>query len=59
MKAKPNASNRTKNRIANHSGLKLVRRSPSCSALGGVPALLLEGPTWFGWLPESEVELEA
>jgi hypothetical protein len=59
MKAKHQASRRTKNRLAEHGahGLTEERRETASALFGGEPAILASCACgWLGWLPETEVE---
>ena len=58
VKAKQNSSQRTKNRIKERGPVFQVgRESKSCPALDGVPAVLLETPSWARWIPLEEIEI--
>lgn len=60
VKAKANASLRTRNRVKESDGdFTLVGKKASVIALGNRPAVLVRSNNrnWMGWLPEDEVTI--
>jgi hypothetical protein len=59
LKAKENASNRTKNRIREHGdhAFEVFREPEHCQSLDGSLSVLLKTEGWFGWLIVDEIEV--
>ena len=59
LKAKENASNRTKNRIREHGdrAFEVFREPQRLQSMDGELSVLLKTEGWLGWLPISEIEV--
>lgn len=58
IKPRPDATRRTKNRVAENGNTFTVRKHLPMD-FNGVEAVLLDAvdTDWFGWLPSSEIEI--
>ena len=56
VKAKKEASRRTKNKLKNHPDLSVVRVEKSVHCFNGEAGILCESKGEMFWLPENEVE---
>ena len=60
VEAKPNASQRTKNRVRENGPVFRLGRADKPTCLNGQIALWLNAPNgWNGWLPIEEVKFNA